>query len=177
QGALHRFVCRLVDDVEQARDIVQEVFVEAFRATQRQAPPFVSASGPDDPGIRRWLFLVASHRAISFARHRRLIGWGSLELLHPLEADQFCEPVPFEDQIAEGEVLRTALARLAPEDAALVWLKEVEGFTIAESVKILALDISLEAAKKRFQRASERLRTAYFAQDAQRAEGQERAQR
>src|SRR5262249_27682118 len=100
-----------------------------------------------------------------------------LDLLHPLEADQYCAPQPFEDQIAEGEVLRAALSRLTPEDAALVLLKEVEGFTIAESVTILALDIGLEAAKKRFQRASERLRTAYFKQDPKSAACAERGKR
>ncbi|HEV2460906.1 MAG TPA: sigma-70 family RNA polymerase sigma factor [Ktedonobacterales bacterium] len=170
QEALFRFVCRLVNDSEQAHDIVQDVFVEAVRATQRQAAPFVAVLAPDDLGVRRWLFQVASHRAISFVRHRRVLAWESLELLDPLEANDYCEPVPFEDQIAEGAVLRMALARLTPEDTALVLLKEVEGFTIAESVKILALDISLEAAKKRFQRAAERLRTAYFAQDTERGE-------
>jgi RNA polymerase sigma factor (sigma-70 family) len=170
QGPLYGFVCSLVDDNEQAHDIVQDVFVAAVHATQRQVPPFVSLSGPNDVDVRRWLFRVASYRAISFVRHRRVLVWEPLDLLHPAELHRYYEPVRFEDQIAEDEVLRAALARLTPEDAALVLLKEVEGFTIAESVKILALDISLEAAKKRFQRASERLRTAYFAHDAERQE-------
>src|SRR5262249_3959417 len=134
QGALYRFVCRLVNDSEQARDIVQDVFVEAVRAAQRQAPPFVSPSGPVsrpiDTDVRRWLFQVASHRAISFARHRRVLAWESLERLHAPESHRFYEPVPFEDRIAEGEVLHAALAQLTPEDVALVVLKEVEGFTI-----------------------------------------------
>jgi RNA polymerase sigma factor (sigma-70 family) len=170
QESLYRFICGLVGDKEQARDIVQDVFVAAVRATQRQTPPFVAVANPLDTGVRRWLFKVASHRAISFARHRHVIAWESLDLLHPTELDQFYAPVSLEDQLAEGEVLRAALARLSVEDAALVLLKEVEGFTIAESIKILALDISLEAAKKRFQRAAERLRTAYFAQDVDRQE-------
>lgn len=170
QESLYRFVCGLVDDTEQARDIVQDVFIAAVRATQGQTPPFVSGVEPNDAGIRRWLFRVASNRAISFARHRRVLAWESLDLLHPNELNQFYEPVSIEDQFTEGEALRAALARLTPEDAALMLLKEVEGFTIAESVRILALDISLEAAKKRFQRASERLRIAYFAQDVERGE-------
>ena len=170
QESLYRFVCRLVDDKEEAHDIVQDVYVAAMHATQRQTPPFVSVSGPNDADVRRWLFRVASHRAISFGRHRRVLTWEPLDHVQSAELSRFYAPVPFEDQLAEGELLRVALRRLAPEDAALVLLKEVEGFTIAESVTILALDIRLEAAKKRFQRASERLRAAYFAQDAAREE-------
>jgi DNA-directed RNA polymerase specialized sigma24 family protein len=104
------------------------------------------------------------------SKHRRVLAWESLDLLYPPEPNHYYEALPFEDRIAEGEALRAALTRLTPEDAALVLLKEVEGFTIAESVTILKLEISVEAAKKRFQRAAERLRTAYFAQDIERGE-------
>lgn len=57
QGALFGFVRGLVGDSEQARDIVQDAFIDAWRATQRGAPPFID--GTDARDMRRWLFHAA----------------------------------------------------------------------------------------------------------------------
>lgn len=160
QDGLIGFVCSLVGDAEQARDVVQDAFVDAWRANQRGAAPFVE--GADENELRRWLFQVAYHRAISVLRHRRVIAWESLDLLQPHEPDRFYEPAPFEDLVAEGEVLRTALSSLGPKDIACLLLNVVQGFTAHEIAQMI--DIEPEAAKKRLSRAKQRLRNAYFAQ-------------
>jgi DNA-directed RNA polymerase specialized sigma24 family protein len=79
------------------------------------------------------------------------------------EVGRFWEPVPFDDQIAEGEVLRKALARLEPQDAACLLLNVMQGFTAMEIA--LILDITPPAAKKRVFRAKQRLGDAYFAEN------------
>ncbi len=160
QGPLFGFVGGLVRDDEQARDIAQDVFCDAWRLTQREQPPFTRHD--DEEMIRRWLFHAAYWRAVSALRRRRVIRWESLDtsqMRHP-EA-----PRPFEDRIAEGEVLRASLASLTPEDAACILLNVVQGFTTPEIATIVG--ISPQAAKKRLTRAKQRLRAAYFAQDAQ----------
>jgi RNA polymerase sigma-70 factor, ECF subfamily len=161
QGPLYGFVRGLVGDDEQARDVVQDVYIDAWRAARRAAPPF--ACGSDAPSIHRWLFFVAYRTAASVIRHRRVIAWESLDTLNPPEMDTFYEPAAFEDQVAEGDALQTILAGMTPQDAACLLLNIVQGFTSAEIAQILTF--SPEAAKKRLARAKQRLRAAYFAQE------------
>jgi RNA polymerase sigma-70 factor (ECF subfamily) len=170
QAALYAFVRHLTGSGEDARDIVQDVYVDAWRAAQRGSPPFgrQTETEADAGAIRRWLFHAAYCDAISLVRHQRLIIWQSLD--EPDEATVL-EPVgrsgaavPFEDQIVEGEVLRAALTQLKPDDAACVLLDIVQGFSTAEIAEILG--IAPSAARKRLSRAMERLRVAYFTQDA-----------
>jgi RNA polymerase sigma-70 factor (ECF subfamily) len=163
QGPLYGFVRGMVGDHEQARDVVQDVFVDAWRAARCAAPPF--GNGSDLPAVRRWLFVVAYRAAASLVRHRRLITWEPLDTLRPPETAQFYEPAAFEDRLAEGEALHAALAAMAPQDAACLLLSVVQGFTAAEIAQII--DIAPEAAKKRITRAKQRLRAAYFAQEAE----------
>ena len=171
-GRLTRFAQGVLDDEQHALDVAQEVFVAAWRARQRQAPPFTSDS--DEAGVRRWLYRVAYNRAISLLRlQRRRRPWDSLERLTSTEEEAFYSPIAFEDQVAEAEVLRGALARLGPDDVAAVLLHVVHGFTAWEIAQIL--DVSPAAATKRVWRAKERLRAAYFAQQAQRAPVREQA--
>ncbi len=161
QWPLVGFVRGLVQDEEQARDIVQDVFVDAWKRACQGAPPFTGASDPD--GIRRWLFHVAYRRAVSAYRRGKVITWQplepSMETLLPWDG----EPKPFDDQIVEREALRDALQQLSIEDAACVLLHAVWGLTSTEIAAIL--DISLAAAKKRLTRAKQRLRISYFNQN------------
>lgn len=160
QRPLFAFVARLVSDQELARDIVQDVFCDAWRATQRGSPPFDAAD--DLPAIRRWLFHAAYCDAASALRRGALIRW------EPLNADDDArEPIrpapgrPFEDVVAERLALDAALATLRPEDAACVLLSALQGFTAQEIGQII--DASTEATKKRLARAKRRLRDTYVA--------------
>ena len=165
QRPLYGYLRGLLADEEQARDLVQDVFCDAWRAARQGAPPFDGTS--DEASMRRWLFHVAHHKAVSALRHRSVIRWESLDtpgayVVEPSDAQWF------EDQIAEGEIIHAALASLSLEDAACLLLNIVEGFTSAEIAQITGL--SAEASKKRLSRAKQRLRAAYFAQSAGREE-------
>lgn len=163
QWAVYDFARGLVGDVDAAQDIVQDVFVDAWRTVKRRAAPF--AGEANDTEIRRWLFHVAYCRAVSLLRRRKLIAWEPLGEDDTLEPDLSHEPMPLEDRIAEAEVLREALLSLGPSDAACLLLSVVQGFTSAEIATIV--DISPDAAKKRLTRAKRRLRAAYLAQHTQ----------
>jgi RNA polymerase sigma-70 factor (ECF subfamily) len=166
QGPLYGFVRGMLGDHEQARDVVQDVYVDAWRAARCEAPPFGVDS--DACAVRRWLFVVAYRTAASVIRHRRKITWETLDTHGPPESDRFYDPVAFEDQVAESDALQTILAGMAPPDAACLLLNIVQGFTSAEIA--LIVDITPEAAKKRLARAKQRLRAAYFAQEARKEE-------
>jgi RNA polymerase sigma-70 factor (ECF subfamily) len=163
-------VRHLIASGEDARDIVQDVYVDAWRAAQRGSPPFdrLAEAEIDTAAIRRWLFRVAYRQAIDLARRRHTLLWQSLdsadEASEAQQVGRTYAPVAFEDQVAEREVLRAALARLKPEDAACLLLDIVQGFTTAEIAQILG--IAPDAARKRLARAMELLRAAYFAPES-----------
>src|SRR5215813_8482794 len=144
QLRLVRFVQSIVGDAEDARDIVQDVFVSAWRTAQRPAAPF--AAEIDERAIQRWLFRVAYNKAIDVVRHHSVITWESLDPYRPSEPTAFAGAPPFDDQLAESEALRAALARLGPQDVACLRLSVIEEFTSVEIAHILA--ITPEAARQ-----------------------------
>jgi len=167
QEQLRGFVRGMVGGVEQAQDITQDVFVDAWRAATRGQAPFDGAG--DEPAMRRWLFHVAYQRAVSALRHGAVLQFESLDAHLPPEPDRLYDPTPFEDRVAEGEALQGALDTLGPQDAACLLLSVVQGFTAPEIAAIL--DLTPVAAKKRLTRAKQRLRSAYFACQKQETTG------
>jgi RNA polymerase sigma-70 factor (ECF subfamily) len=173
QRAVHAFVRPLVGNSDDAHDVVQDVYVQAWRLARQGTLPFAcdprTPDGLDQTGMRRWVFTVAYRQAITLLRHRRLIPWESLddaeEELVALVPIGHQAAAPFEEQIVEGAVLQAALARLKPADTACLLLDIVYGFSTVEIAQIL--DIAPEAARKRLSRALERLRVAYFAQESE----------
>jgi len=77
QRELYVFLRGIVAHEEQAHDLLQDTFYDAWRAAKRGAPPLVEGGARDE--VRRWLFHTAYCRAISVLRRRRLIRWVSLD--------------------------------------------------------------------------------------------------
>lgn len=169
QAHLYSFVRNLVNDQEEARDIVQETFTDAWRATLRGKAPFTRERA--DVEVRRWLFHVAYQRAVSVRRHRAVLTWQSIDADNPPELPAHALPVPFEDRLADEDTIHRVLAQLDPSEAACVILKVVQGFTAPEIAQIL--DISSDAARQRLSRALRQLRAAYFAAEYQELDAQE----
>ena len=170
QHPLYVFLRGLIGSPEQARDLTQDTFADAWRCAQAVTPPFTAAHTDDE--VRRWLFHAAYCKAISALRRRRIIAWESLDAASGPEPSLVCGAVPFEDQIAEGEALRAALARLNPQDAACLLLRVVQGFSAAETGRIVGA--TPDVVNKRLSRAKQRLRAAYLAQEAGDPRPQER---
>ena len=154
QRPLHAYLAGIIRREDEAFDLVQETFYEAWRAAEQGTPPFVP--GAADSTVRRWLFRAGSNNAISHLRHGRLIRWDSLERI---EEPLLATPSGFEEHLAESEALRCALARLAPQDVACLLLRVVHGFSASEAGEIL--NTSAENINNRLARAKQRLRAAY----------------
>src|SRR5262249_22682944 len=118
--------------------------------------------GSSERDVQRWLFRAAYNKAIDAVRHRSVIAWETLDPFSPRELVMPPGSLPFEERLAEGEVLRAALAHLEPQDVACLRLSIIEDFTSVEIAQIF--DISPEAVRKRLSRATQRLRAAYLAQ-------------
>ncbi|HEY8325817.1 MAG TPA: sigma-70 family RNA polymerase sigma factor [Ktedonobacterales bacterium] len=172
QAALSAFLHGLLGDAEQARDLTQDSFHDAWRATQALAPPWSSAH--DDDERRRWLFHAAYCRAISHLRRRKVIHWASLDWAGialreddgfdgAAAPDEIATAGSFEQRVVEAEALRAALARLRPDDAACLLLRVAQGFSAAEVAAMLG--ITTDAVAQRLSRARRRLRAIYLAQN------------
>jgi RNA polymerase sigma-70 factor (ECF subfamily) len=159
QHALYAFLHHLVSDVEQAHDLMQDTFHDAWRAAREGVAPFVADC--DDDQRRHWLFRVAYNKGMSSLRRHRLLRWESLDFLISFGGEPEAENAPFEDRLAESEALRAALARLAPQDRACFLLRTVHGLSAAEVGQIMGA--SPEVVTKRLSRARQRLRTIYLA--------------
>jgi RNA polymerase sigma-70 factor (ECF subfamily) len=162
QGALCSFLCGLVGNIEQARDLAQEVFQDAWRLGLQAESPFIQDAVLEV--MRRWLFQAAYYRAISALRRRRRLRWESLEERHEQEPETFSSSILFEDEVAESDALRVALERLAPRDVACLLLRIVQGFSAIETAHIIGA--SPQSVDQRLCRAKQRLRTIYLAQAA-----------
>ncbi len=163
QGSLIGFLQGLVGHTEQARDLAQEVFHDAWRVALRRESPFIT--GTPQEVMRGWLFQAAYYRAISVLRRRRRIRWESLEEQNEREPELFSVSVSFEDDVAEREALRVALACLSPQDVACLLLRIVQGFSAVETAAIVGA--SPQSVDQRLARAKKRLRAVYLSKAAQ----------
>jgi RNA polymerase sigma factor (sigma-70 family) len=158
QRPLYTFLHGMTDDAEQARDLVQDTFSEAWQVAKRHAPPFIA--GKADHEMRRWLFHAAYHHAISALRRRRVITWVALDQ-SPSEEQS---PHAFEEQVLDRDSLRNALQSLPAADVACLCLIVIHRFTATEVGAVI--DATPSAVAKRFSRAKVRLREAYLTQSA-----------
>ena len=161
QHELLGFLGGLIAHTEQARDLLQDTFCDAWRAAKRGVPPLVAGGAPEE--IRRWLFHTAYCRGIDLLRRRRLIRWVSLDERVAAEDEALSSLVSFEDQVVEDEAMRAALRVLSPKDVICLQLVLVQGFTAAEAAQIIG--DSPQAVAKRLPRARRRLLDAYLAQN------------
>ena len=161
QRPLYTFLRGLVSDDEQARDLMQDAFCDAWKLAQREQAPFTGPERVNEQ--RRWLFHAAYNRAISVLRRRKLIRWFSLEQTEGIELDLPQRAGSFEDRFIESDAVRVALAALSAEDRANLLLIVVYGFTTAEAGRIIG--VSTQAMTRRFARARKRFREIYLARN------------
>jgi RNA polymerase sigma-70 factor (ECF subfamily) len=162
QAPLRLYLAHLIDDDEQARDLAQDTFWQAWNGLP----------GLRDPQrFRAWLFRVATNRGRSWLRHRRLIGWVSLDWLggENKSTGTARDAVPgetlhapesgFEERLIETEALQQALRQVPVEYRSCLLLHLSLGFTVPEVAEHLSLTPG--AVRMRLFRGLAALRNAY----------------
>lgn len=148
---IERHLTRMLGSTDEARDIVQELWVTAMRV-----PP----DRGEGSNIRAWLYRVATRRALDVLsarrRHDGLLRARSLEL----EPDRPPRPdAAFHGLSEEGaDLVRTRVAELPSKQRDAVWLRWIEGVdyeTIAAR-----LDCSQDAARANVYQGLRKLRRA-----------------
>lgn len=136
---------------EDAADIVQEVFLRAWRSIE---------SFRGDSGFSTWLFRITMNLCVDHARHRH-----AQPQTQPIVTDEETErplpdsaPTPEEhlDNRELGRELAAALAEVSEEHRRIVLLRDVSGMSYTEIAEVL--EISEGTVKSRLSRARIALR-------------------
>ena len=150
-AAIGRYLAGMVRDPSLAEDLCQETFASAYSAL----PNLV-----DEAQLVPWLYRIATNKAISALRRRRLVTWVPFDVRlhdHPGRRD-------LSDDVAVRDAAARALAKL-PRDQAVCLVGHAEGLSYADLARIL--DCSLPAIKQRLYRARLAFRAAYAAETGQ----------
>ncbi len=152
---------RMLGNEQDAEDMLQETYLKAYKAL----PNFEKRSS-----ISTWLFRIAANEALMLLRKRK-----SAANLVEIEKDEESGEMPLEivdwcclpeQEMLSAEtrtILNMAAEKLSPALRLVFQLRDIDGFSIAETAEILS--ISEDAVKTRLVRARVKLReelSAYF---------------
>ncbi len=125
RGDVYRFVLRDLRNPDDAEDVTQTAFLNAYRALQR-------GSQPEKP--RPWLFTIAQN-----VTRRRFRSRAARPYEVELDPDALVAPQSEAPSAAE---IRDALRRLRPNQRAVIVLREIGGLSYAEIAETLGLSVS-----------------------------------
>jgi len=151
QDRLHNVVFRVVGNAEDARDLVQDVFVQAYRSLARFH---------GDSAFFTWLYRIAMNAAISHKRRARVIAsYDSAREttgFDPAEDTSQTDPSAPLEQDDRVRQVRAALDSMPPDYRAVLVLKEIDGQKYEAIAQILNCPIG--TVRSRLHRARAELR-------------------
>lgn len=152
QDRLFNTVYRLLDNHEDAQDVVQESFISAYQSL---------ASFKGDSLFFTWLYRIAMNAAISLRRKKKVavsLDTGSKHDLMIDPADESRDNRPGEslERREEETQLQAALNRLSTEHRMVIVLKDIEDLRYEEIA--VALEVPVGTVRSRLHRARLELR-------------------
>jgi RNA polymerase sigma-70 factor (ECF subfamily) len=144
RSPLYRLAARLVGDVAEAEDVLQDAYVSAFRA-------LTDSRYDGRSKLETWLYRIVTNACVDALRKRRTRG----------PATELKTDIPFDGHThAEARValaeLDDLLSRLSPQDRAAIVLVAVEGLTVKAAADVL--ECTEGAVEQRLVRARASLR-------------------
>ncbi|WP_227996033.1 RNA polymerase sigma factor [Nocardia australiensis] len=144
QGQMFRLASKMLADRVEAEDVVQEVFLTAWRRLHQLA---------DDAAFVGWLYRMTTNRCLNVIRARRPKVELDLDTAESPRAD--IRPDHAVQVSTQMEALNIALQELTPEQRACWLLREVHGLSYEEIGAIVA--VSVTAVRGRIARARAQL--------------------
>jgi RNA polymerase sigma-70 factor, ECF subfamily len=136
---------RVLGDRDRMDDALQEAYVRAFRALPRFR---------GDARVGTWLFRITYNACLDELARARKTTYLSLDEL----VEQASDPSELEDALYARSEVATALAALSPDERAVVFLVDVEGFDYTAAGRVLGVPVGTVAS--RLNRARSALRSA-----------------
>ena len=127
QREIYGLACRMVSDPEEAKDLAQQTFLQAFihlRSFRQEAQ------------FRTWIFRIAINQCYNFLKSRKKYG-------DPVDFDEVVlvgeDDTPEEELISKDERRRVhaALKKLPPKQQAVLTLKVDQGLSYQEISEVL----------------------------------------
>ncbi|MBI3184530.1 MAG: sigma-70 family RNA polymerase sigma factor [Myxococcales bacterium] len=148
QRALLRLAQRLVWDPEEARDLVQATFADAYEKLGSLREPRAAAS---------WLRRCLLRRALNHLRRRRL--WNAIAgLLGTAEEPKAESPEALDERARGLAAVTRRLRKLPPKQAAAFTLRYLEGLEVAKVAE--AMGVGVGTARTHLRRALGSMRAA-----------------
>jgi RNA polymerase sigma-70 factor (ECF subfamily) len=140
QDRLFNVAYRVLDNADDAADVVQDVFVNAYQSLK---------SFKGDSELFTWLYRIAFNTAISFKRRRRgmvrLDGHGGGDDgrggIDPEDRSTDTAPEADMERSEDERVLGEAMAKLSPEHRTVLVLKDIDGLKYEEIAEVMGVPI------------------------------------
>lgn len=145
QQAVFHLAWLLLNNRDDAEEVAQETFVQAFSAMDR-----FDSSRP----LRPWLLRIAHNLALNRRRSLRR-AWQTVQAYFGIGANG-AESSPTEEEWHASEALRSAISRLSNADRQIIYLRYYLELSIEECAEIL--EVAPGTVKSRLHRALNRLR-------------------
>jgi RNA polymerase sigma-70 factor (ECF subfamily) len=153
QDRLYNTVYRLVDNADDALDVVQDAFLNAYQSLE---------SFKGDSLFFTWLYRIAVNTAISLKRKKRVMvridtgGSNGDAVMEPFDPSNLSRPGHALEQAEQEQRIQQALSRLSPEHRAVLIMKDMEGQKYEMMADVLGVPIG--TIRSRLHRARLELR-------------------
>jgi RNA polymerase sigma-70 factor, ECF subfamily len=159
QDRLFNTVLRLVNNSEDARDVVQEAFLHAYQSLH---------SFKGDSLFFTWLYRIAVNTAISMKRKQKPVlrirpGGDENQAVDPLDSAETNRPGYAIELAEEERRVHYALAKLSAEHRAVLVMKDMEGLKYEEMAEILGVPVG--TIRSRLHRARLEIREILLQQE------------
>jgi RNA polymerase sigma-70 factor (ECF subfamily) len=149
QNRLYNVLTRVIGSADEAEDVAQEAFVQAFAKLDTFA---------GNSSFYTWLYRIALNRSISRRRRKRShVSLDHLQAVSGAEPEGHGEAPEHRMQLAErAEQLQAALDELSAEHRNIIVLREIDGCCYETIAEILNLPVG--TVRSRLHRARLQLR-------------------
>ena len=152
QDRLYNAVLRVTDHPDDALDVVQDAFVNAYQSL---------GSFKGDAEFYTWLYRIAFNTAVSLKRRRRALvsleaGRDGETSIDPSDPSSEARPEAALERREDEVMLAAALQRLSVEHRTVLVLKDIEGMKYEQMAEVLGVPIG--TIRSRLHRARLELR-------------------
>lgn len=137
QDRLYNAVLRVADNPDDAQDVVQDAFVNAYQSLK---------SFKGDAEFYTWLYRIAFNTAVSLKRKRKALvsldaGRDGESGVDPEDRSEDTRPGVALQRSEEEALLQAALNRVSSEHRVVLVLKDIEGMKYEQIAEVLGVPI------------------------------------